>query len=107
MPLVIETTFPRDKGAQRLAKKLCKKGLAACVQMAQIKSSYFWQNSFCTEDEILLRIKTRKKLYKKAVKYLAKHHPYEVPEIIVFKIDGVNKEYKNWLKQSVKKAKSL
>lgn len=103
MPLVIHSTFPSKKQAQKIAKRLCQRGLAACVQTNKIKSSYIWQGKFYKENEVLLSMKTRKRNYKKIAKYLSRHHPYKVPEIIAFKIDKINKAYKKWLRQVSKR----
>lgn len=102
MPILIQSTVSSKKQAKKLAHKLCKNNLAACVQIHKIKSSYFWQDKFCKESEFILNIKSKKKAYKKIVKFMAKNHPYEVPEIIAFKIDRLNKAYKKWLKNSCK-----
>lgn len=102
MPLLIYTTAPSKKQAKRLAKWLCKRHLAACVQAQKIKSHYHWQGKLCVESEVLVTIKTRKKLYKKVRRFLRHHHPYEVPEILALKTHKVDKSYKKWLKNTTK-----
>lgn len=101
MPLIICTTAPSKKEARKLAKKLCKRHLAACVQTHKIKSHYHWQGRVCAESEIAMSIKTRKRLYKKVRRFLRCYHSYEVPQIVAFKAYKVEKHYKRWLKKSV------
>lgn len=98
MALVVLSTAPNKKEAKRLAKKLCKRRLAACVQTHKIQSYYHWQGAICAESEIALSIKTRKKHYKKICKFLRSHHSYEVPQILAFTPYKIEKHYKKWLK---------
>lgn len=102
MPLIIYTTTSSKKEANNLAKKLCKKNLAACVQMHKIKSHYRWQGKAWAESEIAMSIKTRKKLYKKVRKFLRRHHSYKLPQIVALKAHKVERGYAQWLKGATK-----
>ena len=101
MPLLIHTTTTSKKEAKRLAKKLCERRLAACVQTQKIKSHYHWQGKLCIESETLIAIKTRNRLYKKVRRFLRRHHSYEVPQIVAFKTHKVDKHYQKWLKTTL------
>ena len=46
-------------------------------------------------------IKTAVK-FKKVAKFIAKHHDYELPEIVAFKADNTSKKYKKWIKKESK-----
>lgn len=46
-------------------------------------------------------IKTAVK-FKKVAKFIAKHHDYELPEIVAFKADNASKKYKKWIKKESK-----
>lgn len=106
MPLIIYTTAPNKKEAKNLAKKLCKRNLAACVQISKIRSVYVWQNVLQDEKELSLTIKTTQRFYKKICKFLRKHHSYEVPEIIAIKPRKVEKHYKKWLEEVLQRYSS-
>jgi len=42
-------------------------------------------------------IKTKDSLFPRLQMLIKEHHPYTTPEIIYFRIDGVNQEYLSWL----------
>ena len=93
------TTISSKRGAQKIAKALINKRLAACVQIAgPIKSIYRWKGRIETAKEWVCIIKTKKNLYKKVETAIKKIHPYEVPEIIAAPITTANKDYLKWIK---------
>ena len=95
------TTISSKAGAEKIAKSLIDKRLAACVQIAgPIKSIYRWKGRIETAKEWVCVIKTRKDLYKKVEKAIKKIHPYEIPEIIAVPIAAANKDYLKWIKLS-------
>ncbi|MDP2981621.1 MAG: divalent-cation tolerance protein CutA [Candidatus Omnitrophota bacterium] len=95
----VVTTISGKRGAEKIAKSLIDKRLAACVQIAgPIKSIYRWKGKIETAKEWVCVIKTRKNLYKKVEKTIKKIHPYEVPEIIAVPIAAANKDYLKWIK---------
>ena len=91
-----------DKAAAKtLAKKLVKDKFAACVSVFKANSVYFWDGEVKDEKERVLLIKTAVK-FKKVAKFIAKHHDYELPEIVAFKADNTSKKYKKWIKKESK-----
>lgn len=93
------TTISDKSGAEKIAKALINKRLAACVQIAgPIKSIYRWKGKIETAKEWVCVIKTRKNLYEKVEAAIKKIHPYEVPEIIAVPIAAANKDYLKWIK---------
>ena len=87
--------------AKALAKKLVKAKFAACVSVFKANSVYFWDGEVKDEKERVLLIKTAVK-FKKVAKFIAKHHDYELPEIVAFKADNTSKKYKKWIKKESK-----
>lgn len=100
--VAIHTTTSSKKEAKKLAKRLCKKGLAACVQIHPTQSMYQWNGMFCNEQEFAMIIKTRKKHYKSVKKYLLKHHSYETPQIYKYTLDKPHKAYLQWIYDTTK-----
>ena len=91
-----------DKAAAKtLAKKLVKAKFAACVSIFKANSVYFWEGEIKDEKERVLLVKTAVK-FKKVAKFIAKHHDYELPEIVAFKADNTSKKYKKWIKKESK-----
>jgi periplasmic divalent cation tolerance protein len=93
------TTVSKKSDAEKIAKALIDKKLAACVQIGgPIKSIYRWKGKIETAKEWICVIKTRKNLYEKVEAAIKKIHPYEVPEIIAVPIGAANKDYLKWIK---------
>ena len=100
MKLVL-TSCADKAAAKTLAKKLVKAKFAACVSVFKANSVYFWDGEVKDEKERVLLIKTAVK-FKKVAKFIAKHHDYELPEIVAFKADNTSKKYKKWIKKESK-----
>lgn len=63
--IIIQTTCSDKNQAKKLAKVLLEKRLAACLQLSNIESFYKWEGEFCNDNEVLLSIKTKKRILKK------------------------------------------
>lgn len=101
MYTVIFITASNQKEAKGIAEQLIKHKLAACVNIVENVSSYFWwQGKIDTAKEVLLFIKTRKTLVNKLIKKVKSLHSYEVPEIIALPIISGNKKYLEWISAS-------
>ncbi len=94
----ITTATETKEQAQKIARHLVEKKLAACVQISgPIESTYHWKGKVETASEWLCLIKTRESLFKKVEAAIKKLHPYETPEIIAVPIIKGSKEYLKWL----------
>ena len=62
---IIMTTTDKKKNAKKIIKALLKKELAACIQLFPIESFYTWEGKINNDQEFLLFIKSKKKLYPK------------------------------------------
>ncbi len=99
--LVVLTTLPNQSEARKISKLLLKKKFAACVNLiGPMESSFWWQGKIDRAREFLLLIKTRRAHFNRLRKFLEKNHPYEVPEIVAFRIAEGNASYLNWIKKS-------
>lgn len=96
--LAVLTTMPDEAHAEALAEQLIERGLAGCVNvMPRMKSVYRWKGKVEKGEEHLLLIKARDEHYPALEAEIKANHPYELPEIICFKIAGGLKEYLEWL----------
>ncbi len=102
--IVITTVGDKD-AADRLAKQLVERRLAACVNIVgPIRSVYRWRDQVQDEAEFLLLIKTTAECaahMRSAIKSL---HPYELPECIALAIAEGSDEYLAWIAGEVSSA---
>ncbi len=96
--IVIFVTASSEEEAKKIAQSLVEKRLAACVNIIKDMQSIFrWKGKLSDEKEVLLIIKTRKKLYKNVEEEVKNIHSYEVPEIIALPIISGSKDYLYWI----------
>lgn len=94
---VIITTLPISQG-QELAQKIIESKLAACVNLIpKITSFFIWEEKIQKEEEALAIIKTLPHKEQEMKDFLAKNHPYQVPEILTFNSESVNPSYLQWM----------
>lgn len=94
---MVITTAPDREEAEKLAQGILENRLAACVQLSDIRSFFFWEGEVQNDDEVSLFIKTTSKRYPDLESYIREYHPYEVPDIIQLPITGGLPEYLSWL----------
>jgi periplasmic divalent cation tolerance protein len=96
----VSTTTEKREDANRVARTLVEKRLAACVQViGPIKSTYWWEGKIEEADEWLCLMKTRRDLYRQVEKTLKAIHPYEVPEIIAVPLAEGIEAYLRWIEE--------
>jgi periplasmic divalent cation tolerance protein len=95
--IVVYTTFPNLKTAKRIIKGLIKNRMVACGNIFKLSSIYIWKGKIEQNPEYGVFIKTTKRNYKKVEIYIKNNHPYEVPEIISWKIEKGLNSYLKWI----------
>jgi len=105
MYIVIFITTPNKKEANKIARSLLRKRLAACVNIVdKIESFFWWRGKIDKAKETLLIIKTKKALIPQLIKKVKSLHSYKVPEIIALPIVSGEKKYLGWLDESLRKS---
>jgi periplasmic divalent cation tolerance protein len=100
--ILVLSTYPSRKSAEKAAMGIVEKELAACVSIIKIADSvYKWKGKIEIHPEYLLLIKTRKKAYLQLDAFIKHGHPHEVPEIVYLNIRGGNKDYLEWIDSNV------
>lgn len=99
-PAVIISTYPDKKSVAKVANKVVKERIAACVNVTKISSVYSWQGKIENADEFLAIFKTTQKNKARLKKEIKNTHPYKVPEIAELDITDINKPYLAWLDDS-------
>ena len=97
----VYTTHPSLVEAERTAKAVLEKRLAACVNILPgMTSIYRWQGELERGEEAVMIIKTRATLADDVTKAVKELHSYETPAILVMPLDSVEKSYLGWLLES-------
>ncbi len=100
--IVVFVTAGSIKQAGVIATELLKQKAAACVNTAGIDSLFTWKSKIEKTKEILLIVKSQRKLFRKIEKIVRKFHSYEVPEIIALPVIAGHKPYLDWINESTK-----
>ncbi len=100
--VLVLSTVARAEDAERIARELVERRLAACVNVVPgVTSIYRWKGGVERDEERLLLIKTRTERLAALRETLVALHPYEVPEAIALPIEGGHQPYLDWLDESV------
>ncbi len=88
--------------AQRIARALVERHLAACVNLVpQLTSIYHWQDQIEESSEVLMLIKTSAERLAALENTLGGLHSYELPEFLVLDVTSASQPYLDWLFASV------
>lgn len=102
-PVIVLTTVGAAFDVAALARELVEQRLAACVNVIpQVQSVYRWQGRIESDTEQLLMIKTVDERVDALQSALLSRHPYEVPELVVMRMDDVRGPWREWLIDSVR-----
>jgi periplasmic divalent cation tolerance protein len=97
-PRLVLTTAPDRGVAERIARGLVDRRLAACVSfLPSMRSVYRWKGEIEEADEVWLIAKTTAGKLVELERALAELHPYEVPECVALAPDRVEAKYLAWL----------
>jgi len=100
--LLIHCTCPDRSIAEVIARQLIAKRLAACVStLPGVTSTYIWEGSVETAEEVLLLAKSNKRNYPGLERAIVSMHPYELPEIIAVPVEQGLPEYLQWIDRCV------
>lgn len=97
---IVKTTCASKDEARYIANVLVKEKLAACVQLNEIESIYFWKDEICSDNETLLSIKTKKELFLKVQSRILELHSYDIPQIIELEISNISEDYLKFIKEN-------
>jgi len=99
--IVLTTTGNRDE-AEKIARSLVERELAACVNiLGPITSIYRWKGKIESGDEFLLLIKTTEDAFEQVKTAIRELHSYEMPEIVELSVARGESKYLAWIEHSV------
>ncbi|MEU5548820.1 MULTISPECIES: divalent-cation tolerance protein CutA [unclassified Micromonospora] len=95
---VVTTVVDARSVADLLAAAAVAGRLAACAQVGgQVESTYWWRSGVETSTEWSLQFKTAPDRVDALVEQIRASHPYEVPEILVSRVDCGDPAYATWV----------
>ncbi|WDZ85085.1 divalent-cation tolerance protein CutA [Micromonospora cathayae] len=95
---VVTTVVDARSVADLLAATAVAGRLAACAQVGgQVDSTYWWQSAMETSSEWSVQFKTAPDRVVALVDQIRASHPYEVPEILVTRVESGNPDYSTWV----------
>jgi periplasmic divalent cation tolerance protein len=101
--ILVLSTASSEKEAMTIAQALVEQELAACVNVVPaIRSIYRWKGKIWNEVENMMFIKTTSQQFEEVKKTIKELHSYELPEVLLVKIDDGEKNVLNWIGASVK-----
>ena len=99
--LSLTTTVASLEDAERLARALLDRRLAACVQLEEgVQSHYRWKGESCADAEVRLTIKSVPARLAALQDFMAEQHPYELPQLLWQTMEA-SPAYAEWARQQV------
>jgi periplasmic divalent cation tolerance protein len=99
--IAVVTTLGSRPDAERLARELVERRLAACAQISEIFSVYRWKDAVQQEPEFRLLLKTTDAMYPAIEMAIRALHPYELPAIHAVALAHVFPAYAEWIEENV------
>lgn len=102
MHIVVLVTASSKEEAERIAKGILEKNLAACVNIIDgVNSFFWWEGKIDSSAEALMVIKTNKAKLDELSALIKSLHSYDTPEIIALPIVAGDKKYLDWINESL------
>jgi periplasmic divalent cation tolerance protein len=96
--VIVYITASGEEEAEKIARALLDAKLAACVNIVRnVRSIYRWQGKIEDESEVLMIVKSRRKLFGRLLDTVKKLHSYSVPEVVAMPVIEGSEEYLAWL----------
>lgn len=99
--LLLLSTFPDAETARRIARTLVEERLAACANLIPgVESIYRWQGKIEQNPEVVALFKTTEAGQARLEARLKELHPYELPEILLFRPESGLPAYLRWIEEN-------
>jgi periplasmic divalent cation tolerance protein len=101
-PIVVFCTAPSAEEAKTIARILVDERMAACAQIVPgMTSLYVWEGKPCEESEVLMLLKTRRRLFDALAERIRGLHSYRVPEIVAVPVSDGSPPYLRWMESNL------
>jgi periplasmic divalent cation tolerance protein len=99
--VVVLCTVATTEEAERIAREVVERRLAACANLVPVTSIYRWKGELERSAEVLLVIKTSGQEFEALREAIVAQHAYEVPEVIALPVEAGHAPYLAWIAESV------
>lgn len=100
--VLVYATFPSREEALDVGRRMVEARLAGCVNViGGMTSVYVWEGRTETADEAVLIAKLPAAAAQAAIAFIAAHHSYETPAILVLPVIAGAASYLTWLASGV------
>ncbi len=98
----VYSTFPDPASAERVARKMVERKLAACVNIfSGVRAIYSWQGEIQSDGETSVLFKTLASRSDELSRRLSQDHPSETPAIIRMEATCMEESYLAWMHEQV------
>jgi periplasmic divalent cation tolerance protein len=97
------STCANRKEAEKIARDVVERRLAACVNILPVRSCYRWKGKIRVDHEYLIIAKTRSEIFTKLKSRILALHSYHLPEIVSLRVEDGYKKYLDWIDGEVRK----
>jgi periplasmic divalent cation tolerance protein len=98
---VVYCAFPDTTSARRIGDAAIARRLAACVNRFPIDSTYHWNGTIERASEVVVLFKTSPRKVGALFDFLAREHPYEVPDIFELRVARAHRPYLEYLAKTL------
>ncbi|SBT46923.1 divalent cation tolerance protein [Micromonospora auratinigra] len=100
---MVTTVVDARQVADVLAAAAVAARLAACAQVGgRVDSTYWWRSAIETTTEWSVQFKTAPDRVEALVDQVRASHPYEVPEVLVTRVESGNPDYAAWVHEQTR-----
>ena len=93
-------TAPGAEVAEEVVRGLLDERLVACGNIVPgAVSLYRWEGRVQRDDEVVVILKTLRRLVGRVIERAGALHPYEVPELLVQEVAEGNPAYLDWVQE--------
>lgn len=102
---VVLMTAPDQASAERLVRTLLEERIIACGNIVPgVTSLYWWKGAVERDTEVQIVIKTTAAEVPRLIDRVPELHPYEVPEVLVLRVEDGYGPYLSWVRECIGKA---
>jgi len=100
---VVYCAFPDAASARRIGDAAVTRRLAACVNRFPIDSTYRWKGAVVRAHEVVALFKTSPRKLGALFDYLAREHPYKVPDLFELPVARAHRPYLEYLAETLER----